>query len=264
MKYANTFKKLNNQPVAILPEAHKSIVENAELMLAGGFDISELFDDVLPMYEEKGNVAVININGTIFPTCSKFEKMLGAVSCKEIRGAIKQAKASNCENVIFNINSCGGVVQGVEETAKAIQSLNKVKDTYTYCEDTMASAAYWIGAQAKNIITSESAIVGSIGVYLSILTMEKNLAMNGIEANVIQAGKYKTLGIACKDLSDEEKQYLQEGVNATYEQFKNAISSRNLSDETMQGEVYEAKDAEDLNLIDGIQDDLDELIAFLQ
>lgn len=264
MKYANLIKKLNNQTVSILPDMHKAILENAESLVAGGFDITELFDDVKPVYEEFGNVAVINIEGVIYPTATKFEKLLGAVSCKEIRGAIKKAKASKVQNVILNINSPGGVVQGVPETAQAIRDLGKIKETYAYCDDTMASAAYWLGAQANSILVSPSAIVGSIGVYLAILTMEKNLAMQGIEATVLKAGKYKTLGIACKDLTDEEKAYLQAGVDETYQQFKAAVSHRNLSEDAMQGEVYESEKAKALGLIDAFQDGVEDLIEYLK
>lgn len=264
MKYAKLINRLNNQAVAMLPEYHKAILESASEIIAGDFCMEDLFDDVPPMFEEKGNVAVININGIILPTCSKFEKMLGACSCKDIRAAIKQAKASKADNVIFNICSAGGVVQGIKETAKAIQDLNKTKDTVTYCDDLMASAAYWLGAQSKTVLCSESAEVGSIGVYLAIVTMEKCLAMQGIEANVIQAGKYKTLGIACKDLTDEEKAYLQEGVNATYEEFKASVASRGLDDSTMQGECYEGEQAVSLKLVDGIVNDMGDLVTLMQ
>jgi protease-4 len=261
MKYASFLHKLNNQPVAILSEYHKATIESAKDLLAG--DFTDLFDDVIPVYEEKGNVSIINICGVILPSCSKFEKMLGATSCKEIRGAINQAKKSNATSVIFNINSPGGVVQGIEETAKAINNLNKTKDTYTFCDELMASAGYWLGAQSKNVFVSESASVGSIGVYLSLLTFEKNLAMQGIEAEIIKAGKYKTLGIAAKDLTDEERNYLQEGVNDTYARFQKALSHRELPDEVMQGEVYDGKTAVKNNLADAILSDLDGLVSYL-
>lgn len=263
MKYAKFLNRLNNQKVSIIPDYHKAIVESASEMIAGDFSFDDLFDAPKPIFEERGNVAIINIEGVILPTCTKFEKMLGAVSCKDIRGAITQAKKSKAETVIFNINSPGGVVQGVAETAKAIQGLNQVKDTITYCEDLMASAGYWLGAQSKSILCAESSEIGSIGVYLAVLTMEKSLAMQGIEANVIQAGKYKTLGISCKDLTPEEITYLQDGVNATYADFKAAIAHRSLDDSTMQGETYEGSKAVSLGLCDGTIDDLNTLIDYL-
>lgn len=263
MKYASFFHKLNNSPVAILPDYHKAIFEKAGDIMAGDFDISELFDDVLPVYEEKGNCGIINMQGVILPTCSKFEKMLGACSLKEIRGAIKQAKNSNVENVIFNIYSPGGVVQGVKETAKAIIDLGKTKNTKAYSDDLNCSAAYWLSASTKEIFCSESAIIGSIGVYLSLLTFESNLEQAGVKAEVIKAGKYKTLGIAVKDLTDEEREYLQAGVNQTYEEFKSAVSGRGLDDSVMQGETYSGDKAASNGLADGNISSLDELISFL-
>lgn len=264
MKYPALLNKLNNNPVAILPQYHKEIIASAESMISGDFDITDLFDDVPPIYEERGNVAIININGVLLPSCSKIEKLLGCCSYKDIRGAIKQAEISNAENVILNINSCGGVVQGVKETAKAIQKLNKVKDTTTYVDELCASAGYWLASQSKSFLCSESASIGSIGVYIAILTMEKQLALQGIEANVIQAGKFKTLGLACKDLTEEEKTLLQDCVDDTYQEFKNAVAHRGLDDSIMQGSVYDGDNAYEINLVDGIQNDFEELVSFLQ
>jgi protease-4 len=128
----------------------------------------------------------------------------------------------------------------------------------------MASAAYWLGAQCKNILVSQSAVVGSIGVYIAFLTFEKHLALEGIEAEVIQAGKYKTLGINLKDLTQEEREYLQSHVDKTYSEFKAALGGRNLDDETMQGETYDGENALKLKLVDGIQDSFEDLITMLQ
>ena len=262
MKYARTLKKLNSQIVAILPDDHKAILESASEMMAGEYDPS-LFDDSLPVYQELGNVAIINIQGTIFPTCTKLEKTLGAVSCKEVRLAVKKARESEVENVIFNINSGGGVVQGVDETADAMRDLGKVKNTYTYCDEVMASAAYWLGSQANTVLAGKSAVVGSIGVYLSIMTNQVALENEGVEITTIQAGTHKTLGISSKTLNDEEKGYLQAGVDKTYLEFTAAISHRGLDVSNQQGEVYEGQEMEDRKLIDMFQSDFDELVMYL-
>ena len=103
-------------------------------------------------------------------------------------------------------------------------------------------------------------MIGSIGVYLSVLTMEKSLALEGVEVTILQAGKYKTLGISAKDLTAEEKEYLQEGVDKTYADFVAAVSHRGLATETMQGEVYDAIEAANLKLIDGTQTDLADIV----
>ena len=260
MKYAQTIRKLQNQPVAILPDHHRAILETAHEVIAGEYDPKELFE-VEPVYQQVGGVAIINICGTILPTCSKLEKMLGAVSCKEIRVAVQRSQQdADIKAVIFNIESGGGVVQGVPETGEAIKALSAIKPTMTYTGECMASAAYWLGAQAGSIIASPSAMIGSIGVYLSVLTMEKSLALEGVEVTILRAGKYKTLGISAKDLTAEEKEDLQEGVDKTYADFVAAVSHRGLATETMQGEVYDAIEAANLKLIDGTQTDLADIV----
>jgi signal peptide peptidase SppA len=246
-----------------MPDAYKAIVDTAESIIKADVDFDELFEMPEALYQEQGSVAVITISGVILPSATKFEQLMGAVSLKDVRKAIKQAKDSEATSVIVRFNSPGGVVTGLEQTARALKELSDAKPTTAYVEELCASAAYWLAAQCGEILVSESAEVGSIGVYLAFLTMERGLVMQGVTPEVIKAGKYKTLGIAVKDLSDEEREYLQAGVDETYEKFKSAVSVRGLDESTMQGEVYEGVKAVELKLADGIQDDYEELVKAL-
>ena len=264
MKYASFLHKLTQKPVAMLPSYHKAILDSAEALVQG-CDLEDLFgEDDCEMYQTVGNVDIITISGVILPTACKFEKMLGAVSLKEVRAALKLAQRSPATTLILNINSPGGCSTGLEETAKAIQKVNAVKDTVAYTDGDMCSAAYWLGAQCKTVLSSESANVGSIGVYIALLTIQKSLEMQGITGELIKCGKWKALGIPMKDLTDEERAFLQAEVDDAYEDFKLAVASRGLLDEVMQGQSYEGEDAYTVNLTDGIQNDFDQLVAFLQ
>jgi signal peptide peptidase SppA len=265
MRISKNLERITRTPIALLPRSYGPIIATANKFLAGCLDLGDLCPEPEPIYEQEGSVAIINIKGVILPTCCEMEKMMGAVSLKEVRCAIKQAKDNKeCSHVIFNINSPGGTVTGVAQTAKAMLDLAKSKTTSCFVDELCCSAGYWLAAQTGEILCSESAELGSIGVYLAFLTEEKGLIMSGITPEVIQAGKFKTLGISCKDLTTEQRNYLQAGVDKTYAAFQSAIAGRKLAEDTQQGETYDGLEAVSLSLADGIQEDLDELISAYQ
>jgi signal peptide peptidase SppA len=197
------------------------------------------------------------------PKASKLEKLFGAASYSDIRKAVTKAEGSSVDNVIFNFDSPGGLVQGVSETGEAIKRLGKNKDTYAYTNGDMASAAYWLASQAGSIVASRSSIVGSIGVYVAFVSYGRALENEGIQANIFQAGKLKTLGLPAKDPTEEEKAFLQAGVDKAYQDFLSAVGHRKLEDGVMQGQVFTGEEALSAGLVDALQTDLSELANFL-
>lgn len=259
-KIVNLLHKLQFKPLALLPEALSTLTHNIETL--ANIDFSELIEEV-PTYQRTGKVGIININGALYPKANKLEKLLGLASYADIRRATKQAAADDSEVVILNVDSPGGVTSGVIETAQAIRNLKQSKHVITYSGDTMASAAYWLGSQAHEVIVSPSASVGSIGVYIAYLTYGRAMQNEGITPVIVQKGALKTLGLPAKDATAEELAYLEGEVSKSYDQFKTAVSHRNLDDSIMQGQTFDGEEAATNGLADGIEDDLDDLISFL-
>ena len=69
--------------------------------------------------------------------------------------------------IILKIDSPGGTVSGTQTLSDAIDAAKKQKPVISFIEEgMMASAAYWIGSRANEIIASQATdYVGSIGVY---------------------------------------------------------------------------------------------------
>lgn len=263
MKLARILSSVYCQPWAVLPEVHQSIQNIITQKVQGNISDLILAEEVTPISARIGNVAIININGVVLPKVTSMDKQLGAVSCQDIRKAIKQAKASDAPYVILNIDSPGGVVQGIGELAEAIKDLAADKYVIAYSDGDMCSAAYWLAAQATSIVTSPSANVGSIGVFLAFLTYAEALQAQGVKPEIFQAGKYKTLGLTEKDVTDDERAFLEAGVNKTYADFLAAVSHRNLSEEVTQGQTFDGNTAFENKLVDAVESDLDEIIAYL-
>jgi signal peptide peptidase SppA len=262
MKLITLLHDLTRKPLALMPCYFDTFLNAVKENITLDID-PKMLDDGGSIYKEVGNTAVITINGVLLPKASKLEKMLGAASYADIRKAVRQAESSNVSNVIFNIDSPGGVVSGVSETALSIQKLSNSKDTYSFTNGNMCSAAYWLGAQAGNIIVSPSAMVGSIGVFVAWLSYGRALENEGIQANIFQAGKLKTLGLPAKDPTEEEKEYVQAAVEKSYTAFLGAVGHRQLDESVVQGQTFDGTEASNNGLVDGLQADIEELIAYL-
>ena len=66
--------------------------------------------------------------------------------------------------IIFDLDSPGGVVYGVPELAAKIRAFRNTKPIYAVANSEAGSAAYWIGSAASKFYVTPSGQVGSIGV----------------------------------------------------------------------------------------------------
>jgi ClpP class serine protease len=77
----------------------------------------------------------------------------------------------------------------------------------------------------------------------------------------ISAGKYKLMGAYWKPLTPEELAMLQTTIDELHENFKDAVNlHREVKEEFMQGQILDGNQALAAGLIDGLVDDLEELL----
>ena len=113
-------------------------------------------------------VAVIPISGPIFRYANIFTEISGATSTQVLATDIRTALDNPyVTGIVLDINSPGGEATGINELANLIHSAKK--PVVAYAGGTMASAAYWLGAAAGEVVADATAIVGSIGVVMSYL-----------------------------------------------------------------------------------------------
>jgi protease-4 len=162
--------------------------------------------------------------------------------------------------VIVRINSCGGSVGATDAMYHALQEFRKTtgKPVVAYCLDTAASGAYYLACAADGIMAQPACVTGSIGVIMQTLSVAGTMDKLGIKAVAIKSGELKDLASPLKDLSDREKQLLQEVVLQHYERFLAAVLAgrSTLSDHTLRpladGRIFTAEQALDHGLIDKI------------
>lgn len=268
MRLERILQRVYFTPWAILPSTHASIQRLLESHLAGNPlpTYQTDADDGGGAYTIIGNTAVVDVEGVLLNKCSGLETLCGAFSLEDFRSNLRALdRNENVENIILNISSGGGIITGVPETADLIADIATRKDVYAYSNDVIGSAAYWIASQSTAILLSKSAQAGSIGVYLALVDVTRQMAIAGEKLELFKAGTYKALGLDGNPLSDDDRKLLQEGVDKAYAQFTGYVTStrKGVKPETMQGQMFDAADCINNGLADGILDNLDDLITYL-
>jgi signal peptide peptidase SppA len=141
-----------------------------------------------------------------------------------IRASVKRALADpSVRAVDLLIDSPGGSVLGLPETADVIHAANRVKPVRAFVTGIAASAAYWLASQASSITLTQSGEVGSVGVLDLHADISKALENAGVRLTAVTAGEHKTERAPFVPLSDDAKAHMQAGVNAWYADFLSAI-----------------------------------------
>lgn len=240
-------------------EVLHSLLSKAKMDLPMDIPIPE-DDEEEEMMQVENGLAVINIKGVIGNNLGALEKM--CMECCDVRDVKRNldlaSKIPDIEAILLCIDSPGGEVTYVDELANYIKEISKSKPVIAYCNDMMASAAYYIACAATEIWAHPaSCAIGSIGVYCSYLDQSKAYEIEGLKLELFAAGKYKAQGMAGTSLSDSYKEILQAGVNDTYAKFTSFVKKcrPEVQDDTMQGLSYDAVTALNKGLVDAIVED---------
>ncbi len=101
--------------------------------------------------------------GYVFPRANFLTAFGLGFDLESLKADLNQAaNQPNVKQIIINFDSPGGNVSGVSELAQFIHTLNKpmlARVTGLCC-----SAAYWLASACRRIETSDTGILGSIGV----------------------------------------------------------------------------------------------------
>lgn len=208
---------------------------------------------------------LVHMDGVIDKHISQFEMdCYGGFDLRDFDSALAAAEQDpEIKNVMLVINSPGGSVTGVPESAARVAALAKSKDVFAFTEGMCCSAAYYIASQADQIFGTASSDVGSIGTYMALLDMTQMLRDKGVSVNFIKDGKYKGMGAPFKPLTDDERAMFQAEVDKIGQMFRTAVNSKRpkVSIDTMQGQSFFGDNALQAGLLDAIVPDLSSALA---
>lgn len=225
-----------NGPLLIEPRVGRMLVDILVRKLEGatfsGTDLHAELGIAMPETRAAGQgaarqqaaeagIAIIPIVGLISQRVSS----LGA-STDQIGQMVDAALASKqIDAILFDVDSPGGTITGVPETAARIAEAGKVKPTLALSNGLMASAGYWLGSAANEVWVTPSGETGSIGVYTMHQDWTSKLEKDGIKITAVSAGKYKTEGAPWEPLSEEAQAVLQERVDEAYGWFVKDVAA---------------------------------------
>lgn len=273
--YPRIISKVFNEPWLIMPDKHAAIRSLLEKKMdeagtgnfyheyGGGVHGVEPPEDYdYPEPKQFGSTYVIPIYGIVGKHLSSMELRCGGCSLDTVNAMLRGARNDNSiERIILHIDSPGGTVVGVPETAKLIAEIAEEKEVIAYTECLCCSGGYWLASQAHQIFCTESAVVGSIGVYAVYFDETSALQKEGIKVNPISAGDYKLSGAYFKEMTQAERDMFQNRVDGIYDKFKEAcLVNRKISDEFMQGQTFYGEEAVQNGLADALVNDLEDLI----
>jgi protease-4 len=172
------------------------------------------------------------------------------------------------KGVLLSINSPGGTVGASKELYAAVKDLSEKKPVVVSMLDQATSGGYYTASSATKIYANAGTLTGSIGVILSGFNAKELLSKVGIQAQTIKTGPYKDIFSSFRDLSDPERQLLQDLLQSTYQEFITDVSKgRKLDLEVVRkladGRIYTGSQAKENKLVDAIGT-LDEAIIDLR
>jgi signal peptide peptidase SppA len=225
-----------------------------------------------PGFQLVGRVGVLPVRGVI----SRYADQVNGIcqdqgrSHEALQADLRlAARHPDVAVLLLRLDSPGGTVAGTAETARLLREIKASgKSVLAYIDGMAASAAYWIAAQADEIIaSSETAIAGSIGVITAHVDETAYQEKQGFKVHVLRSVALKAPGSMGESLNDEQLASINRRLADTHAAFSAAVgSARRLSAEQLAavatGEAFNATRAQALGLIDRVGD-LDRILAQL-
>ncbi len=167
------------------------------------------------------------------------------------------------KSILLWIDSPGGQVDGTEQLAKAVKFAKKPVVAYT--DGMMASAAYWIGSSAREIIASGdnggwNNVIGSIGTMAMFRDDSAKLEKEGVRIHAVFATQSKDKWGDFREMQSGNFTKLIESLDGINASFLSAVQSNRTgkldldNENVLTGKTYNAKKAIKYGLIDKIGD----------
>jgi len=204
-------------------------------------------------------IAVIPLSGTI--TMENSSPFSGsAITPELVRDYLAKAEQDkSVKAIILRIESPGGEIAPCQEILWEIERIDETKTIVVSMGRTAASGGYYISTKADRIVALPTTMTGSIGVISQITNVEGLLEKLGIEIETFKGGEYKDMYRGLREMTQEEKEIMQEMIDLYYELFIEVVAEgRGLSTEEVRnlatGQMYTGIEAKELGLIDELGD----------
>ena len=163
--------------------------------------------------------------------------------------------------IVLHVNSPGGGVAASEEIYRQVKRLRdeKHRRIVASIETVGASGAYYVSSATNKIYADNGSIVGSIGVIAEWVNYGELMRWAKLKPEILKVGEFKDTGDPSRDLTPEERAYMQSLIDNMYRQFVEAVADgRHAKKEDIRaiadGRVWTGQEALVLHLIDQVAD----------
>lgn len=218
--------------IAALPEDAQAVMfgpaPGASRFTGENFDVDPATGRAsrLPYLRTREGVAIVSIIGTLVNRGAWVGSNSGETSYEGLKFQIGAAVADpKVTSIILDIESPGGEAVGTFEVAQAVRDANAKKPVVAVVNGMAASAAYAIASGAGRIVTTPTAITGSIGVVLLHADYSRKLDKDGVKPTLIFAGAHKVDGNPFEPLPEGVRTDMQREVDHFYDLFVSTVAA---------------------------------------
>ncbi|MCU0574229.1 MAG: signal peptide peptidase SppA [Syntrophobacteraceae bacterium] len=195
----------------------------------------------------------------------------------EVRGSITNVRTQlnalkrfrrdpNTKAIILRIESPGGGIAASQELYREIKRTRTGKPVLASMGAIAASGGYYIAAPASRIIANPGTITGSIGVISYFPNIRELLQKIGVQTITIKSGSLKDVGNPGREMTAEEREYLQGTLDQAHQQFiRDIAEGRGMPEEKVRtvadGRIIMGETALSLGLVDELGNFEDAVIA---
>jgi protease IV len=163
--------------------------------------------------------------------------------------------------IILRVNSPGGGVAASEEIYRAVKRIRdeKKKRIVASISTVGASGAYYVSSATNKIYADNGSVVGSIGVIAEWVNYGDLMRWAKLKPEVLKVGALKDTGDPSREMTPEERAYMQSLIDNMYGQFVQAVADgRHAKTDDIKkiadGRVWTGQEALPMHLIDQIGD----------
>ena len=250
---------------AIAPEKLDQMMAVLDVRVRGGHIDAAMIAEVTAAARKdratrtQKQVAVLPVLGTLTQRADLMTEASGFGSTEAIGKEFDRLVAEpSVSAIVLDVDSPGGSVYGVPELSEKIYAARGTKPIVAVANSYAASAAYYVGTAADELVVTPSGQVGSVGVMAVHLDTSQMNETMGVKSTYITYGEHKAEFNKDEPLSQESRQEAQRNVDAIGKQFdrdvarNRGVTASVVRSEFGQGRVYLAQEAIERNMADKV------------
>jgi protease-4 len=203
-----------------------------------------------------GKIVQIALRGVI---SSSTAGDVGETMVDDLKIQLHQATMDNdVKAIVLYVDSPGGEVTASDVIYNAVTRARAVKPVVVYMGSLAASGGYYVSCGGKYLMADDTSLTGSIGVIIETFNYANLLGKIGLESVVFKSGQFKDMLNGAREMTPDEKAYVQDMVMQTYGKFVGIVArERNIPEAQLRagiadGRVISGRDALADKLIDGL------------